>query len=1427
MKTADFLSHLRTLDIVISAEGDQLQVSAPKRALTPELREQLAIRKPEILEFLNDSYPLNRSEFETIERISRQGDLPLSFAQTRLWFLEQMAPGTAAYTVPMAWRLSGNLDFSILERSLSEIVRRHEVLRTVLPAANGLPKQVILPVSPDVVQFSDLTSLVMEERGREAERLMAAAAESSFDLTKGPLFRAELLRINMGEHVLLLTAHHSVIDAWSMGVFWREFSSLYCALRAGKSSPLPELPVQYADFAAWQRKRLEGPEGAYHLAFWKKQLDGCQQSLELPADGPRITMRAQQSGRKTLHTTQAVCDALNSLSRREGVSLFMVLLAAFNVLLYRLSGQDDILVGTPIAGRDRAEFEAMIGFFINTVVIRTRMKGEASFRDLLGEVRDTVLNAYSHQDMPFEELVDALNVKRDLGQSPLFQVFFNHLNFPAVETQIPGIKAESFWTSESKFDLTLYSGEQGGSIHLLLLYNAEKFDERRMEIMLDQYSALLDQICVNQLRPLDSYSLLTASSSQSVPDPTQRLASHWPGSVHAKFLQEASHAPEKIAVIMGNTQWSYGQLETVSRISAARLRRQGVGSGDIVAVYGQRGPAFVAALLGVLQAGAAFCILDPAYPAARLINSLRAANPKAWLQIAPDSNLSNSLEMAVDETVGNCRVFISDVDGNVSGSDFAASATVDPDSPAYLTFTSGTTGDPKCILNSHRPLSHFIDWHVRKFELGATDRFSMLSGLAHDPLLRDIFTPLWLGATLCIPSLDDIFLPGRLSSWMKEQKITVTHLTPAIASLVTRQGKGEDGEESLPALRYVFFGGDVLSFRDVALVTKAAPHASCVNFYGATETPQAVAWYPINPIEPPEQDDLSVSQGKPVPIGGPISDTQLLILNRYGTLSGPGELGEIHVRSQYLSHGYVNDKVLTHERFVRNPYTADSNDRLYRTGDLARYTPDGVVEFAGRADRQIKIRGYRIEPGEIEAVLNSHPNIQDCAIVASEAQYGNKKLVAFAIARNRLQFSPGELRTYLRKLLPEYMIPVEFVALDALPLTPNGKVDHRELLRAEEARLQPTKKFVPPRNQIELLMTEIWSDVLNVAKVGVTDDFFELGGHSLSATRLVSRLQSGFGIDLPLRCLFIEPTVAGLSKYIRYDAVAQTYQFVGEAPRWKCLVPGQQGGKNLPLFLVMGYQGPDDTLISLSRLVPHMGPDQPVYGLRPRWIEGDREGYSSVEEAAHEHIAEIRSVQPNGPYLLGGYCVGGILAFEMAQQLLSEGEEVWLLALIDTEQPTAANELRAGLRVVRGRTRNLQRYISRVIRSNGRSRRIAVRDFLSRKFRRFQRKKAEGFGPDDLYSFKMAYRALMYSHRPKRYPGRIALIVNEHIYNSAKERAWDAGSADGFDIYKTSGGHSTLLTQHGRELAEVLLKCIDDALSRHVRSSDNLEDNVA
>jgi amino acid adenylation domain-containing protein len=1430
--TADFVAHLRSLDISLRLESGRLQVCAPKNVLTPELRTQLANRKREISAFLDDSIKSLRPDFPAIDSVPRGGALPLSFAQSRLWFLDQLMPGSTAYTLPMCARLLGKLDFSALESSFTEIVRRHEILRTIFPVVDGSPNQVVLPPAPFAITVVDLCGVPLEAREAKAVHMGEVEARKPFDLAKGPLLRAELLRLGLEDHVLLITVHHIVFDGWSIEIFWQDLSALYSAFRAGMPSPLAELAVQYVDFASWQRRSLEGPVRESHLAYWKQQLGEQPPTLNLPTDRPREYTPYSQGAKRTLRISPALYGALKSLSKREGVSLSMMLLAAFNVLLHRLSGQDDILVGMPVACRNRAEFERMIGLFVNTMVVRTRFSETLLFRDLLLQIRDTMLDAHERQEMPFEELVGALNTQRDIHRTPLFQVFFNHLNMQLTPFRIAGLEVEPFgsFEVESKFDFTFYLHEQSDSIHLILVYNTHLFDDSRMAVLLDQYSRLLEQICNDPLRPVAHYSLLTRLDGGKVrlPDPTAPLDDRWLGSVHRQFVNRAREVPDSVAVVDPDTEWSYGQLERFSAGLAAWLSDRGIVPGDTVAVYGHRSAPLVLALLGILRAGAVFCILDPAYPASSLARRLRTIRPKAWLQMAAAIAPTDDLEAAIAATAGSCRLtlprgpevaILRELSGGRAWSDRD-----DLDCPAYVIFTSGTTGEPKCVLGTHKPLSHFIDWHVRQFELKKTDRFSMLSGLAHDPLLRDIFTPLWIGATLSIPAPDDILSPGRLPEWMEQQQITVAHLTPAIGALLAgSSGEGLEAGKPLSALRYAFFGGDVLTSNDVALLAGTAPQARCISFYGATETPQAMAWCRPDAVAAESVSSKAADFAKPIPIGTPIADVQVLILNSGGGLAGVGEMGEIYIRTPYLSQGYANDEILSRERFPTNPFTGRDRDRLYRTGDLGRYRPDGLVEFAGRSDQQIKIRGYRVEPGEIETALTSHPEIRECAVVAREIAVGEKRLVCYLVVRNGSRINLEDLREYLRKSVPDYLIPSEFVVLQALPLSPNGKVDHRALDSRKEC-LPSLKRYTPPRNHAEIVMTKIWSQVLGVEKLGVFDNFFELGGHSLAATRLIARLRSALEIDLPLQALFLEPTIAGLAKRLHYDPGTRSYRYMSTVPRWNCLVPAQPRGTRTPFFFVAGYQSADDTLLVLSRIIPHLDPDQPVFGFRPRWVEGAGEAYASVEEAAREFLAELISVQPNGPYLLGGYCVGGIIALEIARQLMLAGQKVALMVLLDTERPTKFRAYLADFRLMWRRAIHIADVIGGIVRSKGRVRRAAIRDLIHRKLGVEGSSDAVPAANNRFYELKVGFRRLGYTHHLRQYPGHITLIENELQYRLDKYMGWKGVALGGLEIHRVPGDHDTVLTQYGKEFAAVLLRCIDDALPGAARQADRSKD---
>ncbi|MGH7829989.1 MAG: non-ribosomal peptide synthetase, partial [Candidatus Binatia bacterium] len=970
---------------------------------------------------------------------------PASFAQQRLWFLDQLEPGSSAYNIPAAFRLTGRLNVAALEQSLNEILARHEVLRTSFSGADGQPVQVIAPTLRLSLPVTDLTAAPQTEREIEAIRLMNQESRRPFDLAQAPLLRAGLLRLAEESHILLLCNHHIISDGWSMGVLLREISALYDAFSSGRPSPLPPLPIQYADFAVWQRQWLEGETLQKQLSYWKNQLDGMPRLLELPTDHSRPAFQTFRGAHESLTLPQPLTEAIKRLSRQEGTTLFMTLLGAFKTLLYRLTGQNDIVVGTPIAGRNRAEIEPLIGFFINSLVLRTDLSGNPSFRQLLRRVRRTALDAYAHQDLPFERLVEELRPERDLSRTPLFQVFFNTINLDGEPFRLRGLKTEplSGSASESKFDVTLYVRERAGQIHFRLVYNSDLFCRERMVEMLEQFKQLLEQTVENPDIEIGRPSLITQAAGKILPNPTQTLRSEWHGPVHERVAQRSRQAPQEVAVVDKKASWTYGELDSRSNQLAHYLLANGIQAGDLVAVYGHRSASLVSALLGALKAGAAFLILDPAYPGSRLIEYLRAARPRGWLQADGAGELSADVKEFLESSSFRCRLHVPsplEAPWRLAGYPIHdPQAPVGPDDLAYVAFTSGSTGEPKAILGTHRPLSHFFQWQGRTFGLDERDRFSFLSGLSHDPALRDIFMPLWLGATLCIPDPEELGSPGYPAQWIRQEGITVAHLTPAMVQLLTEDASGAvNGRgNNLPAssLRYAFFGGDTLTTHDLSRLQNIFPSAACVNFYGATETPQAMGYF----IVPTQSHHAQAPAKEIIPLGQGIEGVQLLVLNNAERPAGIGELGEIAVRTPYLTRGYLDDAALTQQRFAVNPFTNSPGDRFYKTGDKGRYLPDGNVEFVGRKDRQVKIRGFRIEPGEIEAVLRQHPAVRDTVVVAREEvriaeggsrmangedanpqsairnpQSSEKRLVAYVVLNQNLSPSSTELRGLLR-----------------------------------------------------------------------------------------------------------------------------------------------------------------------------------------------------------------------------------------------------------------------------------------------------------------------------------------------------------------------------------------------------------------------------
>ncbi|HEX7183846.1 MAG TPA: amino acid adenylation domain-containing protein, partial [Thermoanaerobaculia bacterium] len=1103
--------------------------------------------------------------------------LPLSFAQERLWFLDRLEPGTPTYNIPLSVEISGTLHVPAFASALSEVVRRHESLRTTFEVTDGTPLQRVSRNLRFELPLIDLSGLEEGVRKTEATRLTAGISLRSFDLANGPLLDALLLRLAPERHRFLLTIHHIVSDGWSVGVIVREMSALYAAFREGGAHPLPELPVQYADFAAWQREVVDRRREE-ELAYWTARLSGEISPLDLPTDRPRPAVQSYRGGRVLRALSPELSGRIRSFSRRQDATLYMTLLAATKILLQRHSGQDDILVGSPIAGRQRIEAEGLIGIFLNTLVLRTDLSGEPTFRELVARVREVTLGAFSHQDVPFEALLARLQPDRDLSRTPFFQVLFNMLNFPVSEVRLPGLTLELVSTPEvpSKFDMTVYAAEAGEEIRFDLVYNADLFDAARMEDLLEQLVLALEEGVEHPEKPIGRLSLVTAAARRRLPDPMETLDAGWTGAVHELFAARASQAPERTAVADREGSWSYGELREASARIFGWLLSRGVVKGDRVAVWAHRSAPVVPAVLGTLGAGAAFTMLDPAYPAPRLVEMLRLATPRALVYLEAAGPLPAAVSAWLEETGcprldlpgSGCPAVLGRLNGLPAE---MAHVPVGPDDVAYVAFTSGSTGTPKGILGRHGPLSHFLPWQCERFGLTANDRFSLLSGLAHDPLQRDIFTPLYLSAAILVPDPQEIGVPGRLAAWMAREGVTVAHLTPAMAQLLTERPAGGARIEA-PSLRRVLLVGDALTRLDVARIRALAPRVTCVNLYGSTETQRAVAFHVVDEAEADERSDHSERAKQVLPLGRGMKDVQLLVLNREGLQAGIGEVGEIAVRSPHLALGYLGDGELTAAKFTTNPFNGEPEDRLYRTGDLGRYLPDGEVAFAGRADLQVKIRGFRIEPGEIEATLGGLPGVRE-AVVGLREERGERRLVAYVVPERQEAVAIAGLREALRERLPAYMVPATFVLLERLPLTPNAKVDRRALSRIEITPSSETERgHVPPASELERRIAAVWCEVLGLEKVGVQDNFFDLGGHSLLLVRLHSRLQEALGRELSLMDLFSHPNVRSQAEHLaRSTALATAAEIAPERRRAESIL--RRRGAESGAVAVIGMAG--------------------------------------------------------------------------------------------------------------------------------------------------------------------------------------------------------------------------------------------------------------
>ena len=1062
---------------------------------------------------------------EQLRPVVRDDDPPLSFAQERMWFLEQFDPGSSLYNISTAYRLSGDLNVAALEKGLNEIVRRHDSLRTTFRVKEGQPVQIIAPTLALSVPVVDLRDCPRAERGIEVQRLAAKEAHKPFDLTRGPLLRATVLRLDEEEHVLLLIIHHIVSDGWSMGIFNRELAVLYEAFSTGKPSSLTDLSIQYADFAVWQRQWLQDEVLESQLAYWRERLDGAPPLLELPTDRPRPAVQTSRGAAQSMLLSDSLSESLRVLGRKQNCTLFMTLLAAFKTLLYRYTGQEDIVVGTPIANRNRSEIEKLIGFFVNTLALRTSLSRNPTFQELLERVRETALDAYVHQDLPFEKLVEELKPERDTSRAPLIQTMFVFQNAPGDTLDLPGVTMSRFRLDGgtiSEFDLILEMIDSRQGLEAAFEYNTDLFDATTVSRMVSHFHTLLEGIVANPGQRLSELPLLTEAERRQWLVEWNDTQADYPRDrcIHALFEAQALQTPNVIAVVCNGEQLTYDELNRRANQLAHHLRKLGVAPEALVGLCVERSIEMIVGILGILKAGGAYVPLNPAYPKERLTFMLEDIESPVLLT---QRRLAKRLPMHDGTRIFYLDTGWEDIDPQCienSTSEVAAG------NLAYVLFTSGSTGRPKGVKVEHSSVLALLHAYEQTAPSGDKLVGTSVCPFGFDVSVWEFFSTLCFGGTLHILPPEVFADPRHLADYLVDSRVTSAYIPPGLLPGVASELETHSGPL---ALDRILVGVEPIQQSVLQRFRNLFPQMHIVNGYGPTESTICATFYGFQ-----SATDLD----RRTPIGTPVPGYQVYLVDRCLQPVPIGVPGEILVGGPGLGRGYLHRPDLTAERFIPNLFSSKPGARLYKTGDLARFLPDGNIEFLGRTDRQVKIRGFRIEVGEIEAALRQHPAVRNTVVLAQGNQPDDKRLVAYVVPDQESALTISELRSFLKDKLPEYMVPAIFLMLDVLPLTPNGKVDRCALPSPEGIRPELEKAFVASRTPTEKVLTGIWSHVLGIGQVGIYDNFFDLGGHSLLAIQVVSRVRDAFQIELPLLRLFETSTVAELAQSV--DEILQT-----------------------------------------------------------------------------------------------------------------------------------------------------------------------------------------------------------------------------------------------------------------------------------------------
>lgn len=1350
---------------------------------------------------LGEVLPGQETQVPPLVRVPREGHLRLSFAQQRLWLLEQLEPGSTAYSMPEAYRLVGSLDIGALQRTVDALVQRHESLRTSFATVEGEPVQVIAATAELRVSVEEAGPGADDRKEEAARAWTQRQAAIPFDLAVAPLFRVHVLRLGPEEHVLFLNMHHIVSDGWSKVILARELSALYAGFSSGRDAALEEPPWQYVDYAYWQRDYLQGTLLESQTGYWQKQLQGAPALLNLPIDHARPAVMQPEGRRVTFQLDETLARQLHQLCRSHRVTLFQLLLAAFHVFLGRCCRQDDIVTGSPIAGRQRVEFEPLVGFFVNTLALRSHIRPDESFQAVLARVRETTLAAYQHQDVPFERLVEELNPQRSRAFSPLFQVMYIFQNNAPRALDLAALAVTPFpaGNAATKFDLTLSLEEREGTISGFLEYRRDLFEVTTIERMAANFQVLVAGIAADPDAPVGTLPLVAESERHQL-DAWNETAMAWPQDrcVHQLFEEQAGRMPEAIAVVCEEQTLTYRQLDARANHLAHRLRQQGVGPESLVGLFCERGLDMVVGLLGILKAGGAYVALDPVLPRARLLYLLEDGQVEV---LVTQSDLRAALPAM--ETAVIC------VDGNEEPDPpTAASPAVEvrPENLAYVLYTSGSTGKPKGVCIEHRQLVHYIFGLRERLGLEAGVSYATVSTLSADLGNSAVFPALTLGGCLHVISQDRILSGELMAEYFLRHRIDFLKITPS--HLAALHNVAEPAR--IMPRRWLVVGGEASRLPWIDQVAGLCPDCAVYNHYGPSETTIGVLTFRVKP-ERPETPTGTLVLGRPLP-------NQRMHIVDSGLRPVPiGVSGELLIGGAGVGRGYLRREELTAERFIPDP---SGTGRLYRSGDLVRYLADGTIEFLGRIDDQIKIRGYRVETGEVESVLGQHPAVTACAVLPFKDNAGEMRLVAYVAGA---EVTTDELRQHVRQALPEFMVPSLFVHLDTLPITANGKLD-RQALPPEMRTGAVEKVRTPPRNEFERRLVDIWQRVLGVAEIGIDDDFFEMGGHSLLSVRLFAMMSRELGEFLPgpgggdagtgpaLRpsLLWTASTIRQLAPHIAgVDAAA---------PPELTLIEVQRGeADRLPLLVLTGDWGGMGFYV--RKIAGSLDPGQPVFALMPHdiTVAGSPR---TIEAMAEAFLPEVCRVQPAGPYRLGGYSHAGLVALEIARRLQDQGERVSLLFIIDTTMPDP-------------RLRFLRRWIRLLARLRGWDPEQEKASFLSWRYRVYHALALwqEGVGTMAGYYLRRFFPHRSLDREPERDPEpwlddrmtqlyiqAVRLYVPEKYRGTVTVISSKAGPAsrsgdvalgwrrvaDTVEVARVPGNHVTCLTLHADKVAQVL-----------------------